>query len=134
MCRFEFSSALMRNTVVVSKVGGPTHVFVKGSPEVLRTIIQPESIPDNFDAVLGTYTKEGYRVLAIAAADARALTPEQISGWSQEQLEGSVPLVLVGLVVMANSLREDSTFVIEQLKAAQIRWGLTHAGRGCMLS
>jgi hypothetical protein len=56
----------MRNTVVVSKVGGATHVFVKGSPEVLRTLIQPESIPDDFDAVLGTYTREGYRVLAIA--------------------------------------------------------------------
>jgi magnesium-transporting ATPase (P-type) len=61
----------MRNTVVVSKVGGATHVFVKGSPEVLRGLMQPESIPDDFDGVLGAYTREGYRVLAIAQVGGR---------------------------------------------------------------
>jgi hypothetical protein len=59
--------------------------------------------------------------VATAQGDGAALGAEQILGASQEELEGSVPLVLVGLVVMANSLRPDSTSVIQQLQAAQIR-------------
>jgi magnesium-transporting ATPase (P-type) len=49
--RFEFSSQLQRNTVVVrlpalpNGEAGGTAVFVKGSPEMLRTMVAPESMP-----------------------------------------------------------------------------------------
>lgn len=40
--------------------------FVKGSPEMISTLCLPETLPTNFKDVLENYTKEGYRVIALA--------------------------------------------------------------------
>lgn len=40
--------------------------FVKGSPERIRELCTPESLPKNFDEILEIYTEQGFRVLAIA--------------------------------------------------------------------
>ena len=48
----------------------PTLVFAKGSPEAIRALVQPDSVPDDFDATLGSFTREGLRVLALAQGDA----------------------------------------------------------------
>jgi cation-transporting ATPase 13A3/4/5 len=52
--RFEFSSALQRNLVVLKNPHGSTveHVvYAKGSPEMIRTLVRPMSIPADFDKV-----------------------------------------------------------------------------------
>jgi len=41
--------------------------FVKGSPERIRELCRPASLPSNFDEVLKIYTECGYRVLAMAS-------------------------------------------------------------------
>ena len=71
-----------------------------------------------------------FAAATIDPKNAIALTPDQILSAGQEELEGSVPLELVGLVVMANSLRPDSTYVIQQLQAAQIRCARLGGGPG----
>lgn len=79
-----------------------------------------------FDRVLIEYTREGFRVIALACADLDHLTGQQISSYSQPQLEGAAALRLVGLAVMANPLRPDSAGVIESLLKAQV--GLHECG------
>jgi magnesium-transporting ATPase (P-type) len=61
--RFDFSSESARCTVVVRgcTAGGPTFTYLKGSPEVVRCLVEPSSLPANFDAVLDSLTQEGYR-------------------------------------------------------------------------
>ena len=46
-------------------------VFTKGAPEMIKKLSQPESIPKDFDMVLGSLTSKGYRVIAMAYRDIR---------------------------------------------------------------
>ena len=46
-------------------------VFTKGAPEMIKKLSRPESIPKDFDMVLGSLTSKGYRVLAMAYRDIR---------------------------------------------------------------
>jgi P-type E1-E2 ATPase len=65
--RFEFSSALQRMSVVCkNEIDGKFRAFVKGSPEMIGALCLSHSLPQNFKEVLETYTKEGYRVIALA--------------------------------------------------------------------
>lgn len=176
--RFEFSSQLMRNLVVVQLstppssssaangiaasaaqhasgpaahplgaggavadlLGGPvvdvclapdpgrlppaaTHMlYVKGSPEVIKELVQSSSVPPDFDSVLAEYTREGLRVLALAqGAVLPGMLPEGgTQSLTQQQLEASVPLQLVGLAVLANPLRPDSAGAIQDLHNALV--------------
>lgn len=40
--------------------------FVKGSPERIKELCRPETLPKNFEEILQIYTECGYRVLALA--------------------------------------------------------------------
>ena len=46
-----------------------TSVFAKGSPEAIRSLVRPESVPPDFDETLAAFTREGFRVLALAQGD-----------------------------------------------------------------
>lgn len=61
--RFDFTSECARCTVVVRgcTANAATRTFVKGSPEIVRRIVDPASIPADFDAVLNSLTQEGFR-------------------------------------------------------------------------
>lgn len=51
--RFEFSSKLQRMSVIVKNLQENTfRLHLKGSPEKLRELCVPESIPSNFHKVL----------------------------------------------------------------------------------
>ncbi|GIL56505.1 hypothetical protein Vafri_11862 [Volvox africanus] len=119
--RFEFSAALQRNLVVVRAPDGSVAVFAKGSPEAIRSLVAPASVPPDFDRLLGELTREGLRVLALAAGDASRVPESQLMGWTQAETETLVGLRLVGLAVMANPLRKDTLDVIQQLQYASIR-------------
>lgn len=64
--RFEFSSTLQRMSVITQGQKGFA-VYVKGSPEKLRELCLPESLPKNFHKILDYYAKSGFRVLACAS-------------------------------------------------------------------
>ncbi|KAG2425624.1 hypothetical protein HYH02_014997 [Chlamydomonas schloesseri] len=119
--RFEFSAALQRNLVVVRAPDNSVAVFAKGSPEAIRALADPGSIPADFDQLLGELTREGLRVLALAAGDASTVPETALLGWTQAETEANVGLKLVGLAVMANPLRPDTADVISRLQHASIR-------------
>ena len=75
--------------------------------------------------ILAEYTREGLRVIALAKADVPSgnLPASAISSYTQQQLEQAVGLDLVGLAVLENPLRNDTTGVIEILQKAQVGLG-----------
>ena len=52
---------------VASKEGGSLFSYAKGSPEMMATIMEKTSIPQNYNEVLKEYTSNGFRVLAIGS-------------------------------------------------------------------
>lgn len=95
--------------------------YVKGSPEAVRMLVAPDSVPDDFDAVLSELTREGLRVLALAQGDASAAPLDALMHWTQAETETNISFRMVGLAVMANPLRPDTSDVIGRLQHASIR-------------
>lgn len=65
--RFEFSSKLQRQSVIVKNLANNSfRTFVKGSPELIREHCNSSSLPNNYEEILEIYTQSGYRVIALA--------------------------------------------------------------------
>lgn len=102
---------------------GPQHMlYMKGSPEVIKELVQDSSVPPDFDSILAEYTRQGLRVLALAQGPVLPgmLAEGALQSATQQQLEASVPLQLVGLAVLANPLRPDSAGAIQDLQNALV--------------
>ncbi|CAN7985648.1 unnamed protein product [Ixodes hexagonus] len=114
-----FSSGLQRMSVVTRRLGS-THfdVFCKGAPETIASLSKPESVPPDFGETLTWYTQQGHRVLALAH---RPLTAgfAKVHRLPREELECG--LTFVGLLVMENRLKPETTAVIRTLRRANVR-------------
>ncbi|KAK9810380.1 hypothetical protein WJX72_009770 [[Myrmecia] bisecta] len=119
--RFEFSAEQQRSVVVAqapSQAGFWVHA--KGSPEAIQRLVHPASIPPDYDALLGSYTSRGLRVIAIAAWQLDSgVDVAAVHAMSQSDLERG--LALIGLVVLDNPLKPDSREVVLELQAASLR-------------
>lgn len=92
---FDFVSALRRMSVIVKRLkANSMEVYVKGAPEVMPDICDPEScepnvcrptpvsltdttlvtVPRDYDDMLSYYTRNGFRVIAIAGKSVEGLT------------------------------------------------------------
>ena len=66
--RFDFNSKLQRMTTISKNINECFFkAFCKGSPEKVKDLCRPETIPLNFENELNNYTIKGYRVLAMSA-------------------------------------------------------------------
>jgi cation-transporting P-type ATPase 13A2 len=117
--RFEFSSEKQRNVVVVAHPAGSLHVHVKGSPEMMRKLADPATVPIDFDTELGKHTREGLRVLGLATRLLEGVNQVEVQSLSQDELERG--LRFMGFAVMINPLREDTGAVLKELQNAGIR-------------
>uniref|UniRef100_A0A8C6R5X6 Polyamine-transporting ATPase 13A2 n=1 Tax=Nannospalax galili TaxID=1026970 RepID=A0A8C6R5X6_NANGA len=121
LCRFPFSSALQRMDVVVAWPGATQpEAYVKGSPELVAGLCSPESVPSDFAQVLQSYTAAGYRVVALAGKSLPIVpsleAAQQLTRDTVEQ-----ELSLLGLLVMRNLLKPQTTPVIQVLRGTGIR-------------
>lgn len=65
--QFTFSSGLQRMSVVSRKLNGQNfELYTKGAPEMIASLCKPETVPPDFQEKLMSFTKHGYRVIAIA--------------------------------------------------------------------
>jgi len=55
------------SVICKNQIDGKFRAFVKGSPEMILGLCKNETLPENFKEVLEIYTKEGYRVIALAS-------------------------------------------------------------------
>nr|XP_020024449.1 probable cation-transporting ATPase 13A2 isoform X1 [Castor canadensis] len=121
LCRFPFSSALQRMDVVVTwPEATQPEAYVKGSPELVASLCSPESVPSDFAQVLQSYTAAGYRVVALAGKPLPIVptleAAQQLTRATVEQ-----ELSLLGLLVMRNLLKPQTTPVIQALRRTDIR-------------
>lgn len=117
---FPFSSSLQRMSVIVRKLGAPNfEYFCKGSPEMILTLVNKDSVPDDFHQVLESYTERGYRVIAIAHKEITKMSYVKIQRVPREKIE--FDLNLIGLIILENRLKPETTPVIQMLNEAKIR-------------
>ena len=117
--QFPFSSSLQRMSVVTrSLTGTQFEVHVKGAPEVIVPLCDGDSVPEDFANVLVSYTEKGYRVLALGYRPL-SLTYVKVQRATREDLERN--LRFLGLLVMGNMLKPETTRVIDVLLGARIR-------------
>ncbi|KAA8495587.1 Vacuolar cation-transporting ATPase YPK9 [Porphyridium purpureum] len=106
---------------------GKSFVFVKGAPEIVAMKCVRSSVPANLHKVLTEYAQQGLRILAIAARELqqdRDFVPGSSGGGKlklpdvrrvpRARLERD--LKFLGLVVLENRLKSDTTPVLRDLR------------------
>ncbi|CAE6510585.1 unnamed protein product [Rhizoctonia solani] len=116
---FEFVSALRRMSVVVKKLKSSSmEIYVKGAPEVMGEICDPESFPGDYEDMLSYYTKHGYRVIALAGKSIEGLSWLRAQKMKREQAESN--LKFLGLIVFENKLKPGTAPAIQTLRDAHL--------------
>ena len=77
------------------------------------------TVPTDMSAVLEEYTQEGYRVLALAYKGLPRVSYVKVQRLCREEVESG--LTFLGLIVMENRLKPETTGIISQLRNANIR-------------
>lgn len=121
MRQFPFSSTMQCMSVIVRTLGAHRMaMYTKGAPEKIVNICLPETVPENFSQVLSDFTSSGYRVIALAHKPLESkLSWPKAQRIKREQVEKDMHLV--GLLIMQNALKPETTPVMHQLQAARIR-------------
>uniref|UniRef100_A0A673TCD6 ATPase 13A3 n=1 Tax=Suricata suricatta TaxID=37032 RepID=A0A673TCD6_SURSU len=119
--QFPFSSALQRMSVVARVLGDKKmDAYMKGAPEVIAGLCKPETVPIDFEKVLEEYTKQGFRVIALAHRKLESkLTWHKVQNISRDVIETNMDFM--GLIVMQNKLKQETPAVLEDLHKANIR-------------
>lgn len=132
--RFDFDSDLRRMGSIVRTLpnveeggwghgreeeGGRHFLLVKGAPESIREICIPASLPADFEPTLQQLTLAGYRVLACGTRSLEHLGESSMMKAGREELEQD--LTFAGLLVMENSLKEETTGFLREYSRAGFR-------------
>ena len=117
--RFDFSSKLQRMTTISKNVNENCFkAFCKGSPEKVKDLCKPQTIPLNFDNILNQYTSKGYRVLAMAAKGIK-MDFQQSQTISREDVEKN--MIFLGLLIVKNKLKERTKDSLSKYDQADLR-------------
>ncbi|XP_053539033.1 polyamine-transporting ATPase 13A3 isoform X3 [Ictalurus punctatus] len=119
--QFPFSSALQRMSVVARLLGEKRmDAYLKGAPEVVTSLCKKETVPQDFAEVLENYTKQGFRVIALAHRRLESkLTWHKVQNINRNHIETNMEFL--GLIVMQNKLKPETPGVLEVLRQANIR-------------
>ncbi|KAM4605087.1 polyamine-transporting ATPase 13A3-like isoform 2-T2 [Polymixia lowei] len=119
--QFPFSSALQRMSVVVRRLG-EKHMgaYLKGAPEVVVGLCKEETVPQSFTETLEAYTRQGFRVIALAHRQLESkLSWHKVQSLNRDLIETNMEFL--GLIIMQNKLKEETAGVLEDLRQANIR-------------
>eukprot|EP00828_Plagiopyla_frontata_P017047 TRINITY_DN2221_c0_g1_i11.p1 TRINITY_DN2221_c0_g1~~TRINITY_DN2221_c0_g1_i11.p1 ORF type:complete len:932 (+),score=102.30 TRINITY_DN2221_c0_g1_i11:723-3518(+) len=121
--RFDFSSKLQRMSVIASHLhqadkGKKFELFIKGSPEKIRSLCVSDSIPSDYNQQLEQLAKCGYRILACGH---RYLKQDyrKLFEIDREKLEKRIRFI--GFLIMENKLKPITKSIIEKLEKAYVR-------------
>lgn len=102
--RFDFSSGLQRMSVICrNQIDNQFRAFIKGSPEKIAELSIPSSLPNNYTEIMEKYTKDGYRVIALASKALPSLNYRKAQTITRDQIECDVEFL--GLLIMENKLK-----------------------------
>ena len=117
--RFDFSSKLQRMTTISKNINeNYFKAFCKGSPEKVKDLCKPDTIPINYDSVLNSYTIKGYRVLAMAAKGLK-MDFHQSQSISREDVEKN--MIFLGFLIVKNKLKEKTKESLTKYDEADLR-------------
>lgn len=94
-------------------------VYCKGSPEMIISLSNAATVPKNILKVLKEYTEKGYRVIALGTKILTNVNYLKIKKMRRDEAE--CELDFVGLIVLENRLKLETTSVIRELKDADIK-------------
>ncbi|XP_056277596.1 polyamine-transporting ATPase 13A3-like isoform X5 [Pseudoliparis swirei] len=119
--QFPFSSTLQRMSVVIRRLGEKhMHAFLKGAPEVVVSLCRPHTVPQSFTETLETYTRQGFRVIALAHRQLESkLSWHKVQSLSRVLIETNMEFL--GLIIMQNKIKEETAGVLLELRQANIR-------------
>lgn len=117
--RFDFAAKLQRMGVIVKdSAESKQRVYVKGSPEKIKEICVPSSIPDDFFELLGLYTQSGLRVIACGTRLLDKDVRGDDTGLNRDEFENN--LEFLGFMIFQNKLKSATLSAIGQLHHAKI--------------
>ena len=117
--RFDFSSKLQRMTVIGKNINENFFkIFCKGSPEKIKELCDPSTIPESFDETLNNYTTRGYRVLGMAAKSLK-MSFKQSQEIRRDIVEKN--MIFLGLLIVQNKLKEKTKECLEKFDNADLR-------------
>ena len=116
--RFRFSSKLKRMSVLVREdAGSTTWLLCKGAPETIKTLLDPSTVPYNYDKISSEHMSLGQRVLALAYREVRkdeyTLSKTFQEGLHRETIEKG--LRFAGFLLLDCPVKPDSRPVIMEL-------------------
>ncbi|DBA94075.1 TPA: hypothetical protein ACH3X1_001723 [Trebouxia sp. C0004] len=116
----DFTSQTLRSGVVVWSDDGPRGsalLFLKGAPAMIRDLVQPNTVPQDFNQVMDDYSNKSFRLLAMAVGLIPNATSLDFAMMTQQQVEAcAVHMQLLSLVVLTNNVRPDSKDTIAHLQ------------------
>lgn len=117
--RFDFSSKLQRMSVIIQNMRDQKYrLYIKGSPEKIRELSKPETLPGNFMEILANYTQQGCRVLALGTRSLN-INYQQCQRVNREIIEKKI--TFLGFLILQNKLKDVTPMVINKLQDAGIR-------------
>ena len=117
--RFDFVPKLQRMSVITKNVNENFYkVFCKGSPEKLKELCLPETIPENFNDTLNKYAIKGFRILAMAFKTIKMsyIQSQQIS---RDKAESK--MIFLGLLIVQNKLKPETKPTLNILENAGLK-------------
>ena len=88
------------------------HIYVKGAPEMIASLCEPDTVPEDYQAVVNEYAQHGYRLIAVASRNLK-LSYVKAQKVKRELIE--CQLTMLGLIVMENRVKKQTVGVINQL-------------------
>ena len=111
--RFDFSSKLQRMSTLVKNISKPNFTcYCKGSPEKLKELCQPKTIPADFNDQLNHYTSRGYRVLAMGS---KVIQMDYNKALEVNRTFCEKDLVFLGLLIVQNKLKAATNPTLRRL-------------------
>ena len=117
--RFDFVPKLQRMSVITKNVNENYYkVFCKGSPEKLKELCMPETIPANFNDILNNYAIKGFRILSLAFKTIKMsyIQSQQIT---REKAESK--MIFLGLLIVQNKLKPETKPTLNILEQAGLK-------------
>jgi len=117
--RFDFSSKLQRMSVLVKNTNESFFkCFVKGSPEKIKKLCDPSTLPLDFNEQLDNCTSKGYRVLAMGYKMID-MNINQCLEMGRTYAENNI--IFLGLLIVQNRLKQVTPSVLQILSEANLR-------------
>ncbi|KJH52820.1 IC domain protein, HAD ATPase, P-type family [Dictyocaulus viviparus] len=93
-------------------------LYCKGAPEMIHSLCNPVTIPDDYYTVVNEYAQHGFRLIAVAR---RALNLNFNKAAKIPRTKVECNLELLGLIAMENRIKPVTMGVINELNRARIR-------------